>query len=1121
MINIIQSFIEEKGLFLALNKIKDDFEANKMKKVFFIVPEQFTLEAEKIIIDHLTANGLFNIEVLSIKRLTNKILSNTISSYPKVIDINGKSMVIKHITTKLKEELECFNMVSNRYSFNENLCELFTELKKQDVSFDKLDNEKKDNFFYKKTNDIKKIYEEYNSFLKGANDEEIYDIEDLIYLAADKAKYATFLKDSQINYFGFDVFDKNTYHLINAFMDLSLEQTFIFNTGKDTNKNYATYSIVNNTIDIITKEAKKKSIPLTKKHNTDEHLKEDLDFLANNLFSFNNKKYLKDAKNITITKNDNIYDEVEYVAKEIVRLIRDEDVRFNDIMVLPSDFEMYCDIIKEVFIKNDINFFLDNTTNMNDTNVIRAIIKILDIVNYDFSTKDIISFLKTNLTPLTKNEIETLENYTVEFNIKHTMWIKEFTYNNEFNEYNLDKLNEDKDKVILPILNLRKELKDKNTVAEMTKVLYKFLKEYEIEEKIKKIKDKFEKNNDYLNANKYSQIYNKIILTLEQIYNFLGDIKMGLTEYTEILKYGFSAAKIGLLPESVDKVSILTLQRSRKTSIKYLFVMGVNDGKLPNAFNEGGIYTDREKHFAIENGINLRSTREYKKTEERYFLTTLIAKTKEHLYLTYSTHDKEGKEIIPSFIIKKILTFFNMKEKHINHSDDKDNLFLISNYKATFENLIVNLNKEKTSPFWMQVKNAYQDEQSGQRYITLLDDALKFRNEAKITSDTIKEKLENNSLKTSITQIETQASCPFKYFIRYVLKPKERKKSKIENIDMGNVVHEVINEFSQMIIDEKIDVKSVSEDKIKNISKELIDKKIEGFKAGKFKKQANSKFFKSKLLNETTLAFNQIIKQLKNSNFKLKASEVTFESINDKKNLLLPFDENKEIMLTGKVDRFDTYDKGDLEYIKVIDYKTNANTKYELTKNYYGLSMQLPLYLKALTGENKLPAGAFYFSVANPNIEIKTTKDLEEIEKLIEDNLKLDGILLNDIDILNNMDTNLENSYMKVSLKKDGSIKKTSNVFTKEGLDLILEHTYDKCIKLIQDIKNLKIDINPYEYSNKMACEHCNYKSICKFEKIFNNTNKIKTIRKNDFFNKKGEENGVDKQSKRSDKHKK
>ena len=1029
-------------------------------------------------------------------------------------------MVIKHITTKLKDELECFNMVSNRYSFNENLCELFTELKKQDVSFDSLNNKEKDNFFYKKTNDIKKIYEEYNSFLKSENGEEIYDSEDLIYLAADKAKYATFLKNSQINYFGFDVFDKNTYYLINSFTDLGLEQTFVFNTGKSGDRNYATYSIVNNTIDIITNSAKEKSVKVTNIADNSAHLKEDLDFLSDNLFSFNNKKYLKNTKNITITKNESIYEEVEYVAKEIIRLVREENVRFNDIMVLPSDFETYADIIREVFTKNDINFFLDNTTNMNDTNVIRAIIKILDIVNYDFSTKDIISFLKTGLTPLTKEETETLENYTLEFNIKHTMWLKEFTYNNEFEEYDLNKINEDKDKFISPILNLRQNLKDKENVGEMTKVLYEFLKEYEIENKIKEIKDKFERNNDYLNANKYSQIYNKIISTLEQIYDFLGDTKMDLTEYTELLKYGFSAVKIGILPESVDKVSILTLQRSRKTSIKFLFIMGVNDGKLPNAFNEGGIYTDREKHFAIENGINLRSTREYKKTEERYFLTSIIAKTNEHLYLTYPTHDKEGKEVIPSFIIKKILTLFNIEEKHINTNDDKDNLFLVSNYKATFENLIINLNKDMVSPFWMQVKIAYKNEGDGERYITLLENSLKFKNEAKVTGEDIRKKLENNTLKTSITQIETQASCPFKYFVRYVLKPMEKRKAKIENIDMGNVVHEVINEFSQMIIDEEIKVASVSEDDINEISKELTDKKIEDFKAGKFKKQANSKFFKSKLLNETTLAFKQIIKQLKNSNFKLKASEITLDSINDKKNIMFPFDDGKEVILKGKVDRFDTYNKDDLEYIKVIDYKTNANTKYELTKNYYGISMQLPLYLKSLTGENKLPAGAFYFSVTNPNIEIKTKEEFEKKEKLIEDTLKLDGLLLDDMDILSNMDTNLNDSYMKVSLKKDGNIKKTSNVFTKEDLDLILEHTYNKCIKLIQDIKDIKIDINPYEYSNKKACDSCNYKSICKFEKIFNGTNKIKTIKKDDFF-KRGEKNGVDRQSKGSDKYKK
>ena len=117
-----------------------------------------------------------------------------------------------------------------------------------------------------------------------------------------------------------------------------------------------------------------------------------------------------------------VYEEVERVALSILKLVKEKNSDFKDIQVLPSDYDTYKEVISETFKKHNISFFLDNTTSIMDTNILRGILKILNIVSDNFKTHDIISFLKTGLTDLSKNDIETFENYALEFGIKGTMW---------------------------------------------------------------------------------------------------------------------------------------------------------------------------------------------------------------------------------------------------------------------------------------------------------------------------------------------------------------------------------------------------------------------------------------------------------------------------------------------------------------------------------------------------------------------------------------------------------------------------------------------------------------------------------------------------------------------------
>jgi len=1095
MIKIILSYIEEKAFFSAGRDIKKELKKDNINKIFFLVPEQFTVEAEKMLTDKLNARGLIDIEVLSIKRLTNRIISKTRSVTPPVLEDSGKSMVIKVILNKLKEELSCFKSLTNKDSFNENVCELFSELKKSNVTSEDLNpknfNDINENdYFYKKTLDIYKIYKAYNEFLS----DDFLDFDDITLFASTAIPNARFLDNSSIYYFGFEGFDRNVYSLIEALSNKGIDQTFLFTSNTKNNEENEAYKIIDDTLYKLKTLAENINEEITFLADREDEKDEDLKFLADNLFSYSTKKYDKKAENIEIYKASDIYEEVEHTALEILNLIREKNISFRDIQVLPSDYETYKDVISETFKKYDISFFLDNTMSIMNTNIIRGIIKILDIVNGNFKTHDILSFLKTNLTDLSKNDIETFENYSLEFGIKGNMWVKDFKRNNTANEYDLNYLNSKKDEFMAPLIILRSELKDKTLVSEITNIFYDFLVSYGLNDKITNLVRSFKNKEDYTNANKYAQIYNNILTTFEQVYDFLGSEHMSLSEYTKVLQSGFSALKIGVIPSTIDSVNIASLSRSRSSEIKYLFILGLNDGVLPSNFsNAGGIFSNKEKITAINEGINLRTTESYKINEERYFLTSVILKTKEKVYFSYPITSLNSDELLPSSIIFRINDIMpKVKVKSLNANSLNDNLSLISNPKATFKYLMNNkLNKSpnnEVSALWDYIFEIYKKDSTGKHLIEIMNNALNFNNKASISNKKLIDEIYNGKLVTSISRLETYAKCPFSYFVAYTLCPKERKVNKIDQPDIGSMLHEIISSFSNKIIGNEINPDTLNEKEINEISLKISNDVINRYSSGKLKNIVNSAYFKSKLINMSSYAANTIISELKRSNFKITASESKFSEKN-KDAIKIITNKNHMITIQGIIDRIDTYKDENGKFIKVVDYKTGSVT-FDFIKNYYGISLQLPIYLTAATNkDNAKPAGAFYFKITPPMDNIKDSISLTKIKETVKEN-KLEGVVLNDKELMEKIDTISSKGSIKVNRDK-------ANLLSSKDFSNLIIHTENKTKEIADKILSGDIEIHPYiDKYNNTPCEWCKYKNICKFDTCFkgNTYNKLKNL---------------------------
>ena len=212
--------------------------------------------------------------------------------------------------------------------------------------------------------------------------------------------------------------------------------------------------------------------------------------------------------------------------------------------------------------------------------------------------------------------------------------------------------------------------------------------------------------------------------------------------------------------------------------------------------------------------------------------------------------------------------------------------------------------------------------------------------------------------------------------------------------------------------------------------------------------------------------------------------------------IVLDLGEYGTIELTGQIDRVDILDENEKTYVKIIDYKSREK-KFSLSDAYNGLDIQLIVYLESvlehlpsLKKTKAYPAGAFYFPIVDKLIESDLT-DVEEIEKQIAGKLKMQGIVLKDINIIKAIDADIENEGSVIDVRvKDEDIK-SENALSEEEFTALLDHVMELVKDMSKEILAGNISIHPYSDKQKAQCSYCEYSSMCKFDTLFEgNTHK-------------------------------
>jgi len=1121
---------------------------NKELNYLMIVPEQFNMQTQKEFVEHHPQKGFMNIDILGFTRLAFKVFEEIDGIDLNVLEETGKSMAVRKVIELKKNELGIFSGSIKKEGFVGEIKNFLKEMYQYDINEEKMEKllelTHKNTVLNNKFKDMLTIYKGFKEFLENR----LVTQEEVLNILSENISKSEFIKNSVIFIDGFMDFTQVQYRLIEKLMKYSIDINIAFTIDLREKHNFTAEQIKDKKIKIdeyrLFSSIQKSMVKLIEiagqnaiERKEDLLLKDTHRFknnpamksLEENIFRMSYKKYRQQQESISVHNTLNPNEEVEFIAREIIELVRDKNYRYKDIAVVTGDMEQYCGIIDKVFLKNDIPCFTDIKRSILGNPFVELIRSALEVIIKDFSYEAVFRYLKCGLSDIAEEDRDILENYILASGIRgkkswEKKWVKRRS--KSFADFNYEKLNEVREKFINQIIPLREVFKDKkSTVKQKTIALWEFIQSMDIQNQLDVYKEKFIEKEEFTLVKQYEQIYKVIIELLDKFVDVLGEEVISENEYLAILEAGFEEIKLGIIPPSIDQIIVGDIERTRLKNIKVLFFIGVNDGIIPKANNGGGVISDIEKQiiadgeteldgktvknkkFLADNNIELPLTARQRAYVEKFYLYLNLTKPQDRLYITFSSIGLDGKSRRPSYLINNIVKLFDNIQ--INDEINSDNDKFITNPKTTLSHIssyIGDYNKLMENETWQGVLKWYLTNENWRDSFKKLVEAVFYKNTEKGISKAVAQALYTTELNNSVTRLEQYAQCAYAHFLSYGLELREREIYKFMSYDLGNIFHTVLELFSKKLKENNKEWKKISDKERNEIIEECVKEATEEYGNKILNSSARNEYIIQRIERIAKRTVWALQEQLKKGDFEPSSYEVSFSTVEDLESVNITLSENEKMKLSGRIDRVDKCEEDKKVYLKIIDYKSGL-TSFDMLAVYYGIQLQLVVYMNAAIelerrniknkGKEIAPAGIFYYNIDDPIIEADEESTQEEINEEILKKLKLSGLVNDNLDVIRLLDRefNGRSKVLPISITKDN--KKSDSLISEKQFKIISEYVNDKITQFGKEILAGNISINPYKLKDKSACMYCRYKAICGFDTHIEG-NKYRKFKKHD-----------------------
>ena len=1068
-----------------------------------VVPKQLTLQTERTLLRDLNQRGSFQIQVLSPERLCARIFDAAGQPEGVRVDDRGRVMLVRAAVRAAGENLTLYRGAERRRGFPERCAAQLERIRQAGVTADTLRACAADlsGTARLKLNDLSYILEAYGALIEDRYQDGTSEFNAAIL----RAREAAFLRECAVWFHGFDMMPPTLHGLIASVGAVTDAGLLLPLENDEHARDFDAFLPMFRALEQLSIAAKRLGAPMERvdveeaaaaEDASHEHFREppehssprprlrvsvpprkaDLHRLERELFAFPAEPSAGRAQSVQLTLLRDPKEECRFAAALTRRLVRQRGWRWDDVTLLLRDPDAYDAPLRAAFADYGVPLFLSSSRSAARHAAPEFLLTALKALEKGFPADEMLALLRTGMSPLSDDEADRFSNYIVRWGLRGNRFLRPLQRGAQAE---LDALEPLRARLAEPLVRLRDRLRRSQTLTQQLTALFGLLTDAEVYSKIQARMTRLCEANLREIAGEEGQVWNRMLGAMDQMQALMGDAKLSMAELRETLTESLSAAVLKPLPQSGDAVLAQSMDRACARPSKAILILGAADRPVND---DEGLLTPSQKRvlsnfahaYLGPDDADLSRLR-------RFYLKSSLGMATDYVSLSCPLSGSDGAAQRPGAMFALIEALFPGTQTRGGVTGEPALERMLRSAPGAALSMAGRALCAEAEGVPLPAMDASalsalrrSDAPAAKAGLRRLSQALSRAESADALSPAAARALYGALGSLSVTRLERFAACPFAFFAQYGLKPERVEPFELNAKDEGTFFHSAVNEFLLRSMD---DLGELTAEAAGTRMDAVSDLLLDAMRAsGPLGDSAVALAERRRLKSTARVCAAVLAEHMRGSRFHTAALEQSFGREDGKRALTLP----GGCVLEGRIDRIDEWRDGATDYLRVIDFKRGGKS-LKLSEAYYGLRLQLPVYLAAAQRRrDALSAGVYYFTLDEGIVDLQSA-DPGAVEAERRKRFRMEGLMPSDPELLKALSP-APAEVLKLRTTASGAPYKGSVTAEESDYRALTECALRRAEEHLSRIRSGECAAAPARMEQSNPCAWCDWHKICLFD---------------------------------------
>lgn len=1068
-----------------------------------VVPKQLTLQTERTLLRDLNQRGSFQIQVLSPERLCARIFDAAGQPEGVRVDDRGRVMLVRAAVRAAGENLTLYRGAERRRGFPERCAAQLERIRQAGVTADTLRACAADlsGTARLKLNDLSYILEAYGALIEDRYQDGTSEFNAAIL----RAREAAFLRECAVWFHGFDMMPPTLHGLIASVGAVTDAGLLLPLENDEHARDFDAFLPMFRALEQLSIAAKRLGAPMERvdveeaaaaEDASHEHFREppehssprprllvsvpprkaDLRRLERELFAFPAEPSAGRAQSVQLTLLRDPKEECRFAAALTRRLVRQRGWRWDDVTLLLRDPDAYDAPLRAAFADYGVPLFLSSSRSAARHAAPEFLLTALKALEKGFPADEMLALLRTGMSPLSDDEADRFSNYIVRWGLRGNRFLRPLQRGAQAE---LDALEPLRARLAEPLVRLRDRLRRSQTLTQQLTALFGLLTDAEVYSKIQARMARLCEANLREIAGEEGQVWNRMLGAMDQMQALMGDAKLSMAELRETLTESLSAAVLKPLPQSGDAVLAQSMDRACARPSKAILILGaadrpVNDDEGLLTPSQKRVLSDFAHAYLGPDDADLSRLR-------RFYLKSSLGMATDYVSLSCPLSGSDGAAQRPGAMFALIEALFPGTQTRGGVAGEPALERMLRSAPGAALSMAGRALCAEAEGVPLPAMDASalsalrrSDAPAAKAGLRRLSQALSRAESADALSPAAARALYGALGSLSVTRLERFAACPFAFFAQYGLKPERVDPFELNTKDEGTFFHSAVNEFLLRSMD---DLGELTAEAAGTRMDAVSDLLLDAMRAsGPLGDSAVALAERRRLKSTARVCAAVLAEHMRGSRFHTAALEQSFGREDGKRALTLP----GGCVLEGRIDRIDEWRDGATDYLRVIDFKRGGKS-LKLSEAYYGLRLQLPVYLAAAQRRrDALSAGVYYFTLDEGIVDLQSS-DPGAVEAERRKRFRMEGLMPSDPELLKALSP-APAEVLKLRTTASGAPYKGSVTAEESDYRALTECALRRAEEHLSRIRSGECAAAPARMEQSNPCTWCDWHKICLFD---------------------------------------